>query len=195
MLDESPYVLIADDDPDALAMMVAACQIRGWRCEVAKTPKEIVDKVLEACSPEHPNITCFDALIVDVHYREQEEGQPRRTGVFAIREIRRQHFQNLPVIFVTAWDARMIRNETLEVGQEVIIKPFDPDYVLDRAEVWMVWSRRRKYEGQERRHFGMNRSHKYRRVSDIEPGKVTHTIIPGAVQPDPEHDKQMKKAM
>jgi CheY-like chemotaxis protein len=156
----SPFLLFADDEPDILGVLVQAAELKGYRYKTATTPEEILAQVNEHCAQEH---TCFDALVLDVHYKT---ALARETGIGAVRAIRRK-FPNLPVIFITAYNSTLTRNEALAVGQEVIVKPFDPMYVLNRAALWIAWAgKRRNWQGGERRSFGVNRSGQYRRATD-----------------------------
>lgn len=168
MIDETPYLLLADDDPDTLAMLKAAVTQQGWRCETADTPQKIVDCVRQHMRPDGSSE--FDLLITDINYRydpEREGGDgAKRTGVKAVREIRRELCSNLPVIFITAWDTSMLRKEALTVGQELIAKPFSVEYLMDRVKIWIDWAMPPRYEGQDRRRYGINRSGHYRRNSD-----------------------------
>jgi DNA-binding response OmpR family regulator len=168
MIDDTPYLLIADDNKDVREMVAFGVRARGWYCETAETPKQIIDAVKSHCEEDDSSKTCFDALICDIQYEWQEPDEPRRTGVSAIRELRKQ-FKNLPVIFITARDnSRILRNEALSVGQELIAKPFEVDYLLNRAKIWMDWMRPNKFEGHDRRRYGMNRSGLYRRATDTQ---------------------------
>lgn len=157
-----PYLLIADDAPDTLTMMEAATRLRGWRCETATSPEEIERAVNLRCDGPESERDCFDALVLDIHYKTAES---RQTGISIVRPIRRR-WPQLPIIFITAFTSMLVRNEALEVGQELITKPFDPAFVLDRVQSWIDWAGQHAYRGAERRKFGINRSHHYRRASD-----------------------------
>lgn len=154
-----PLVLLADDDPDTLAMLAAAASLRGWEYETAQTPDEVMARVEAHCGDNGPERRCFDAMILDVTYKGTA-----LTGIGAVRAIRRR-YPDIPVIFATGYDNRMTRNEALAVGQEVVVKPFTPDYVLDRAALWINWAPR-PYEGPERRVRSINRSYHHRRSTD-----------------------------
>lgn len=155
----APYVLIADDKADILFMLATAARARGWECDTAQTSDEILEKVKAQCESGR----CYDALVLDVSY----EGSAI-SGIHAVRALRRS-YPNLPVVFVTGHGGMLVKDEALRVGQEFILKPFTPDYVLDRAEVWMAWAGTRtseEYDGPERRKTSINRSGSYRRITD-----------------------------
>jgi DNA-binding response OmpR family regulator len=160
MSTHKPTILVGDDHADIRRMMQMAAQMRGWDCDVAETAQEIVDKVQARCTE---GANCYDALILDVNY----EGGPRITGIQAVRAIRRK-YPNIPVIFITGYSSKLVRDEAMKVGQEYVVKPFDPDYVLDRAHVWMCWAGMLMdgYTGPERRVRSINRSGLYRRATD-----------------------------
>jgi CheY-like chemotaxis protein len=167
-----PRVLIADDHEDILAALVMAAEQRGWDIKTARSAQEIIDRVNEHCGAEG---RCFDALILDIHYWKQDPEAPRLTGIHAVRKIRRQ-YPNLAVVFITAYNTRLVRDEALAVGNEVILKPFDPFYVLNRAELWMGWlGHQQTYDGEERRGFGLNRSGHMRRATD-HPLEISPTL-------------------
>jgi CheY-like chemotaxis protein len=152
-----PLLLFADDDPDTLGMLGAAARLRGWEYETAGSAEEVMEKVEAHCGNGAGR--CFDAIVLDVTYKGNV-----LTGIGAARAIRRR-YPNLPIVFATGYDNRLTRGEALEVGQEVVVKPFTPDYILDRAELWMSWAPAR-YEGPERRVRSINRTHNHRRATD-----------------------------
>lgn len=155
----APYVLIADDNADILNLLATAARLRGWECDTAQTSDEILQRVKAQCEEGG---RCYDVLVLDVSY----EGSAI-SGIQAVRALRRS-FPNLPVVFVTGHGGLLVKEEALRVGQEFIRKPFTPDYVLDRAEVWMTWAgtRTSNYDGPERRRSSINRSGNYRRMTD-----------------------------
>jgi DNA-binding response OmpR family regulator len=168
-------ILFADDNQDTLDLLAATAKLRGWASETARSTEEIIAKVTSECSGRG---RCFDALILDVRF--DDSGQP--SGIQAVRAVRR-NFPNIPVIFITGWTSRFVKDEALRVGQEVITKPFDPNYVLDRAEVWMIWAGAHTpcYTGTERRSQSINRSGYYRRATD-KPVVINERVIAAMAQ-------------
>lgn len=173
-------VLFADDNRDTLEMLSVAARLRGWEPYTAQSTEEIIAKVTSECAN---NGRCFDALVLDIKF--DDGGQP--SGIQAVRALRRS-FPNIPVIFITGWTSKFVKEEALKVGQEVIVKPFDPAYVLDRAEIWTAWAGTREpYEGPERRCVSINRSGYYRRATD-KPIIISPRVM-AAVAPQPQGDK------
>jgi CheY-like chemotaxis protein len=183
MKDNTPYLLVADDHEDTREMVAFGVRQRGWLCDTAASPQELIRLVREQALPDDPTVTRYDAIICDVNYQNQDEGEPYKTGVSAIRELRVQ-FRNLAVIFITGHTTKRLRDEALSVSQELVVKPFDVNYVLDRVVAWMSWMKPNEFKGRERRRFGINRSGYHRRTSDnnapliIRPDidNITHTL-------------------
>lgn len=156
-----PRVLFADDSDDILELLSFTAQRRGWQVDTAHNTDEILNLVSHQCDNGG---RCYDVLVLDITF----DAGTAPSGVQAVRAIRRR-YRNIPVIFITGWTSRLVKSEAERVGQEVIAKPFDPNFVLDRAEIWMTWAGKFKaheYEGPERRKASINRSGHYRRVTD-----------------------------
>jgi DNA-binding response OmpR family regulator len=166
----APRVLFADDSEDVLDPLVYFAEKRGWIADKATSVEQIMAHIERRCKDEGPH--CYDAFIFDITFKGEPgrgpSGSTGPSGVQAVRAIRRK-LPNVPVIFITGWTSRLVTGEAERVGQEVITKPFDPNYVLDRTEVWMAWAGQMmpRHDGPERRERSINRSGHYRRASDI----------------------------
>lgn len=159
---DKPYVLFADDDADSLTLITMFAAERGWRYDTATTATEILEQVNLHCKQQGD---CYDVLVCDVNYFNSDHGSmPRLTGITAATEIRRQ-FPNLPILFVSAYDTYILKDQIKVLNAELITKPFDPDFLFKRMEFAIYWNKK-SYTDQDRRSNKINVSGLYRRSTD-----------------------------
>lgn len=160
-----PFVLLADDDEDTLALYALCAEARGWNYELARRPREIIAKVNEICVEGQ---RCFDLIVADINYWDNttEEGV-KSTGITVGRAIRKQ-FPNIPIVFVSAYVNALVREQVEAISvSEVIPKPVDIKPLFDRLEcIYHLSKLKNTYEGLERRHISVNRSGQCRRATD-----------------------------
>lgn len=124
-MDEQPYVLIVDDDPDILENIVTVLETQPYRLATAQDGK----KCMEFVRQEVPDLLILDLLM------------PRMDGWGVIREMRSEpRFARVPIMILTTVieDASRRRYE-LETGmamevQAYIQKPVAPSDLLRQVE-------------------------------------------------------------
>lgn len=124
-MENQPYILIVDDDPDILEGITAILETQSYRLATAHDGKACVDMIKD----EVPDILILDLLM------------PRMDGWGVIRELRSEpRYNSLPIMVLTTVveDASRRRYE-LETGlamdvQEYLQKPTKPNELLKRIE-------------------------------------------------------------
>lgn len=124
-MEEKPYILIVDDDPDILEGILTVLESQPYRLATARDGK----KCMEMVAQEIPNLLILDLLM------------PRMDGWGVIREMRSEpRFRKVPIMVLTTVieDASRRRYE-LETGmamdvQDYIQKPAKPDELIRRIE-------------------------------------------------------------
>jgi DNA-binding response OmpR family regulator len=161
-----PYVLFADDDDNTLEILKVYCGIKGWKGDFVKTPREIIFKVNENCCDFE---TCYDAIVADINYFNQEQDLPRITGLTAISEIR-EVYKNIPVIFISAYISPIIDEDIQKLNAISFDKPIDPGELFSKLEQLIRWNRAvmRNFFNSERRKNSVNFSGFARRRGDRE---------------------------
>lgn len=168
-------LLVADDDRDMLDLMQMKIKLLGWKGTFVSSASETIDAMNQCTSKG----TCFDAIITDVNYFDNQPG-PRLTGITAIREIRKVR-PDIPVIFVTAFSSSLVREEIRRVSAELMTKPVDLEQLFDRVHELILWHRSGlvKYDGPERRATSVNRTEHCRRAGDVKiaaPSRIVDVI-------------------
>lgn len=131
-MNEQPYILIVDDDPDILDGICTILETQDYRLETARDGVQC----LELLGEEKPDLLILDLLM------------PRMDGWGVIREMRSQAcFSDVPVMVLTTVveDASRRRYE-LETGmamdvQEYIEKPARPNNLLRHVEKLLQWKK------------------------------------------------------
>ena len=131
-MNEQPYILIVDDDPDILDGICTILETQDYRLATARDGVKCM-KMLEE---EKPDLLILDLLM------------PRMDGWGVIREMRSQpRYADLPVMVLTTVveDASRRRYE-LETGmamdvQEYIEKPARPANLLRHVEKLLQWEK------------------------------------------------------
>jgi len=120
-MEEKPYILIVDDDPDILEGITTILESRPYRLATARDGK----KCMEMLAQEIPDLLILDLLM------------PRLDGWGVIREMRSEpRYADVPIMVLTTVieDASRRRYE-LETGlamdvQDYVQKPAKPDDLI-----------------------------------------------------------------
>ena len=123
-MENQPYILIVDDDPDILEGILTILETQSYRLATARDGK----KCMELLQEEMPDVLILDLLM------------PRMDGWGVIREMRNNpRFAKVPIMILTTVieDASRRRYE-LEVGmamdvQDYVQKPAKPAELLQRV--------------------------------------------------------------
>jgi two-component system alkaline phosphatase synthesis response regulator PhoP len=124
-MDEQPYILVVDDDPDILDNIIMVLETQPYRLATASDGKKCMEMVKE----EVPDLLILDLLM------------PRMDGWGVIREMRSEpRFAGVPIMVLTTVveDASRRRYE-LETGmamdvQQYMQKPVMPVELIRRVE-------------------------------------------------------------
>jgi CheY-like chemotaxis protein len=125
IMEDQPYILIVDDDPDILEGILAILESQPYRLATARDGKQC----MEAIEQEPPDVLILDLLM------------PRMDGWGVIRAMRSEpRYANVPIMILTTVieDASRRRYE-LETGltmdvQDYIQKPAKPAQLIERIE-------------------------------------------------------------
>ena len=111
-------ILIAEDEPDILELITFTLQFGGF--EVIPTSNG--EDALEMTRREKPDLVLLDVRM------------PRMTGYDVCKYIKSEsEFRKTPIVFLSAKGQEAEVNTGLDLGAiEYILKPFAPDYLLDR---------------------------------------------------------------
>ena len=124
-MNQQPYILIVDDDPDILEGIITILETQPYRLATARDGKMCVDMIAQ----DQPDLLILDLLM------------PRMDGWGVIRELRSEpRYSNIPIMILTTVieDASRRRYE-LETGmamevQDYVQKPARPADLLRRVE-------------------------------------------------------------
>jgi CheY-like chemotaxis protein len=114
--------LVVDDEPENLAILVAALSRAGMRVLVAEDGAAAVELVSAAAAAEQPDVVLLDVLM------------PGLDGYATARKLRTiAGMGDVPIVFVTALGESRDRVRALAVDAvDFITKPFRSDEVLPR---------------------------------------------------------------
>jgi sigma-B regulation protein RsbU (phosphoserine phosphatase) len=139
--DDTPRVLIADDQPDVLESLRLLLGPEGFRTEAATTPDQVVARL---------DGGRIDLLLMDLNYtRDTTSGQEGLSLVDRIREVE----PLLPIVAMTGWSTVELAVEAMRKGvRHFVQKPWDNDALvaLVRAEIVQGRARRRSDRQQRR---------------------------------------------
>ncbi|HET7845970.1 MAG TPA: response regulator, partial [Acidimicrobiia bacterium] len=115
----SERVLIADDDPDILAVVQVNFELEGLEVETAVDGEDALQKA----TANPPNVIVLDIMM------------PRMDGLTALHRLRSQASTgNIPIILLTARGLPEDRVRGLELGaDDYITKPFDINELVARV--------------------------------------------------------------
>jgi len=114
-----PRVLVVDDEPDALELLQAFLEAKGYEVLTASDGEEALQKVKE----ERPHLILLDVRM------------PKMTGLEVLKRVR-EIDREVGVIMVTAVNEEETGRQALQMGAfDYIIKPLDLKY-LERS-LWV----------------------------------------------------------
>lgn len=127
-MENQPYILIVDDDPDILEGIITILESQPYRLATARDGKQC----MESIEQELPDVLILDLLM------------PRMDGWGVIRAMRSEpRYADVPILILTTVveDASRRRYE-LETGlamevQDYIQKPAKPTELIESIEKWL----------------------------------------------------------
>jgi CheY-like chemotaxis protein len=118
-------VMVADDDDDFRALVVAALHADGHATLEAHDGQELLD-LLEQAQADLPSLRP-DVLITDLK-------MPKLSGLGVLEALRSAH-RNLPVVVMTVVSDDAINTVAMRLGAVgVLHKPFDADDILTAVQ-------------------------------------------------------------
>lgn len=112
MTSYKPKVLVVDDDDDALEVLRALLELKGFTVDTAGGVREMMSKFNAACDKGLP---CFDLLIMDVDL-------PRVSGVGLLKAVRQVH-PTIPVFLLSGYDLAIVKVRAKELRATYYVKP------------------------------------------------------------------------
>lgn len=170
------YILFADDDADQLGLMKAWATSISWAGEYVSSADAIIEAVNRNCGEAGSQHRCYDAIVADVNYYKGTLGGPSKTGITAVRDIRKAG-HDIPIVFVSGHVNSVIREEARRINAEIYRKPVELDELFLRLANLIYWHRLSKsegHEGNDRRRNSVNLSDNKRRATD---NKVKSSLI------------------
>ena len=124
---EMERVLVVDDDKEIVRLVQSYLEKAGYHVLVAYDG----ETTLHTLRREKPDLLILDLML------------PDRDGWDITRLIRADtHLSTIPIIMLTAKGQQVDRDLGGEVGcDEYVTKPFDPDYVVERARQVLLLGR------------------------------------------------------
>ncbi|MDF2694522.1 MAG: response regulator [Labilithrix sp.] len=110
-------ILVADDDPEWLNIIVEALSYKGYRVVTAKHGRE----ALELVESEHPNLILLDMKM------------PVMDGWTFAKALRERHGRSIPIVVITAVEDSQLRADELGAEGE-LGKPFNMQQLYDVVE-------------------------------------------------------------
>jgi len=127
-------VLVADDDDDIRALLVAALQADGYIVMEARDGRDAIDRIAPSMLFDE-NLPAPDAIITDIR-------MPGISGSTLLAGLRANGWAT-PIIVITAYDIDQVRPELEELGADAVFgKPFDVDDVRTALAHVLRWRRR-----------------------------------------------------
>lgn len=109
-----PLILVADDDPELVAIVEVALSSRGYRIATAKHGREALERIEQ----ERPALVLLDMTM------------PIMDGWTFARALRERHGRGIPIVVMTALKDSQLRSD--EVGAEAELgKPFELQTLYD----------------------------------------------------------------
>jgi two-component system KDP operon response regulator KdpE len=124
MPERKPTILIADDDPLLLNMIMSTLTADGYRLLVARDGREAI----ELATTQHPDLMLVDVVMPDT------DGH----GVLAA--LRAQYpGQTPPIIFLSGQNAERQIGQAFDEGVlDYITKPFSAGNLRSRVRTWLL---------------------------------------------------------
>lgn len=118
---QSPHILIVDDDPDQLRLLVTALRNTSYRVSVALNGDQGYARA---------TVLLPDLILLDVR-------MPGRNGITIARLLKANPItQHIPILFLSAMTEKNERLEGLRAGGvDYISKPFHVEEILERARI------------------------------------------------------------
>lgn len=113
-------ILVVDDNPNIVELIVSTLEIYGYEWMVARNGEEAIAKTLE----DSPALILMDLMM------------PKMDGFQALEFLRaHDSTAHIPVIMVTAKDEKDYKNYGKSIGiVDYITKPFELDYLMGRIQ-------------------------------------------------------------
>ena len=165
---ESPDVLVTDDNPANLDLLCGMLRERGYRVRVATNGA----RALAAARAAQP-----DLIMLDVN-------MPGMNGYDVCRELKRDKTTNAtPVIFISALDEVVDKVKAFEAGgADYVTKPFEFGEVLARIENQLKISRlQRQLEQRNAELLRMNEELRISQKRESRMFTALSDVLPGAV--------------
>jgi CheY-like chemotaxis protein len=119
-------ILVADDDPDVMAVIVDALEPEGYRVLTASDG----DAALQLAREERPDIVVLDWMM------------PGQDGLSVCRALRQEldpRLADVPVVLITGRaDARDTEAGFNAGVTDYLTKPFKPTHLLARLQSWLI---------------------------------------------------------
>lgn len=107
-------ILLVDDEEQILQLLEMFLEMNGYKPALAFSSKDALNQV---------SGSAFDLAILDVCL---EDGN----GFDLARKIKAEH-PKLPIVFLTGLSAESDRETGLSIGNAYLVKPFQPDVLLN----------------------------------------------------------------
>jgi sigma-B regulation protein RsbU (phosphoserine phosphatase) len=139
-VDETPRVLIADDQPDVLESLRLLLGPEGFRTESVTTPDQVVARLSGGR---------IDLLLMDLNYtRDTTSGQEGLSLVDRIRAVE----PLLPIVAMTGWSTVELAVEAMRKGvRHFVQKPWDNDALVALVRTEVDEGRLRRRSDHQRR--------------------------------------------
>lgn len=124
MREHKPTILIADDDPLILNMIIDVLSADGYHLLVARDGREAI----QLASTNKPDLMLIDVVMPEVD------------GYAVMRDLHeREPDRDLPIIFLSAQDQEAQIGAAFDVGAlDYITKPFSPGNLRTRVRTWLL---------------------------------------------------------
>ena len=124
MLDSRPKILIADDDPDILSLLIDVLEPDGYKLLVARDGEEAV----QVATTHQPDLLLLGVVM------------PKGGGYEVCETLRAQAPEReLAMIFLTGLDQEEQIRRGFAVGAvDYITKPFSPSQLRTRVRTWLL---------------------------------------------------------
>jgi CheY-like chemotaxis protein len=116
-----PLILVADDDPELVGVIVEALSYKGYRVVTATNGKEALERV----EREHPQLILLDMKM------------PVMDGWTFARALHERYGRSIPVVVMTAVEDSQLRADELGAEGE-LGKPFTMQQLFDVVEDLLV---------------------------------------------------------
>jgi CheY-like chemotaxis protein len=121
-------ILVADDDPDVMAVIVETLEPEGYRVLTASDG----DTALQLARDERPDLVVLDWMM------------PRRDGLSVCRALRQEsdpRLAEVPVVLITGRTDAQDTVAGFNAGvTDYLTKPFKPTHLIARLQSWLIRS-------------------------------------------------------